>query len=99
MVLRLAVTSHEPSPVERRTHRQRRRAARDVMVAVCIGPRYTHPGRTPEVRSARRAQMNWVARDAAVVWHGFTQMSCYGDNQPVVVERGEGRELIDVDGN
>jgi adenosylmethionine-8-amino-7-oxononanoate aminotransferase len=42
--------------------------------------------------------MDWVARDAAVVWHGFTQMECYGHNQPVVVERGEGRELIDVEG-
>ena len=41
----------------------------------------------------------WVARDAAVVWHGFTQMAAYPDNAPVVVERGEGRELIDVNGN
>ena len=40
----------------------------------------------------------WVARDAAVVWHGFTQMSCYADNSPVIVERAEGRELIDVEG-
>jgi adenosylmethionine---8-amino-7-oxononanoate aminotransferase len=40
----------------------------------------------------------WVDRDAAVVWHGFTQMACYADNRPVVVERAEGRELIDVDG-
>src|SRR5882672_8665672 len=40
----------------------------------------------------------WVERDAAVVWHGFTQMSTYADNAPVIVERGEGRELIDVDG-
>lgn len=40
----------------------------------------------------------WVARDAAVVWHGFTQMSSYADNEPVVVERAEGRELIDVEG-
>jgi adenosylmethionine-8-amino-7-oxononanoate aminotransferase len=39
-----------------------------------------------------------VARDAAVVWHGFTQMSTFGDNVPVIVERAEGRELIDVDG-
>ncbi|HWW53007.1 MAG TPA: adenosylmethionine--8-amino-7-oxononanoate transaminase, partial [Acidimicrobiales bacterium] len=31
-------------------------------------------------------------------WHGFTQMACYGENAPIVVERGEGRELIDVDG-
>jgi adenosylmethionine-8-amino-7-oxononanoate aminotransferase len=40
----------------------------------------------------------WVARDAAVVWHGFTQMDAYAENAPVVVERGEGHELIDVDG-
>jgi len=40
----------------------------------------------------------WVARDAAVVWHGFTQMSAYADNAPIIVERAEGRELIDVDG-
>src|SRR5689334_3317754 len=98
IVLRLAVTSHEPSPVETSTHRQRRRAARAVSCAVVIGPRYTHPDGTPDVSSARRVQMNWVARDAAVVWHGFTQMAAYPDNQPVIVERGEGRELIDVDG-
>ena len=34
-----------------------------------------------------------------MVWHGFTQMAAYLDNSPVVVERAEGRELIDVDGN
>jgi len=42
--------------------------------------------------------MNWTERDKAVVWHGFTQMDCYADNAPVIVERGEGRELIDVEG-
>jgi adenosylmethionine-8-amino-7-oxononanoate aminotransferase len=40
----------------------------------------------------------WVDRDASVVWHGFTQMSTYAENLPVIVESGEGRELIDVDG-
>ena len=40
----------------------------------------------------------WVERDAAVVWHGFTQMSVYADNAPIIIERAEGRELIDVDG-
>jgi adenosylmethionine-8-amino-7-oxononanoate aminotransferase len=40
----------------------------------------------------------WVDRDASVVWHGFTQMSTYAENLPVIVEAGEGRELIDVDG-
>lgn len=42
--------------------------------------------------------MDWLERDAAVVWHGFTQMDCYRDNAPVVVERAAGRELIDVNG-
>lgn len=41
---------------------------------------------------------SWPDRDAAVVWHGFTQMSCYAENAPVIVERAEGRELIDVHG-
>lgn len=41
---------------------------------------------------------NWIERDAARVWHGFTQMDCYADNSPIVVERAQGRELIDVDG-
>ncbi len=41
----------------------------------------------------------WVKRDAAVVWHGFTQMASYADSGPVVVERAEGHELIDVDGH
>jgi adenosylmethionine-8-amino-7-oxononanoate aminotransferase len=41
----------------------------------------------------------WVARDAAVVWHGFTQMDAYADNAPVVVDHAIGREVVDVDGN
>jgi adenosylmethionine---8-amino-7-oxononanoate aminotransferase len=40
----------------------------------------------------------WVKRDAAVVWHGFTQMSCYADNAPLVVDHADGRYLVDVDG-
>jgi adenosylmethionine-8-amino-7-oxononanoate aminotransferase len=43
-------------------------------------------------------QADWLARDAAAVWHGFTQMDCYADNAPLIVERAEGRELIDVHG-
>ena len=41
----------------------------------------------------------FTKRDAAVVWHGFTQMAAYADNRPIIVERAEGHELIDVDGN
>ncbi len=40
----------------------------------------------------------WAARDASVVWHGFTQMAAYAGNSPITVERAEGREVIDVDG-
>jgi adenosylmethionine-8-amino-7-oxononanoate aminotransferase len=40
----------------------------------------------------------WIERDRARVWHGFTQMGSYAENNPIIVERAEGRELIDVDG-
>ncbi|MFN8019650.1 MAG: adenosylmethionine--8-amino-7-oxononanoate transaminase [Acidimicrobiales bacterium] len=40
----------------------------------------------------------WIERDVATVWHGFTQMATYADNRPVIVERAEGREVIDVEG-
>ena len=42
---------------------------------------------------------DWTERDAAVVWHGFTQMATYGESSPLIVEAAEGRELIDVEGN
>lgn len=41
---------------------------------------------------------SWIARDAARVWHGFTQMSAYAANRPVMVERAEGHYLIDTEG-
>jgi adenosylmethionine---8-amino-7-oxononanoate aminotransferase len=41
----------------------------------------------------------WAKRDAAVVWHGFTQMSSYAESAPVIVESADGHELVDVDGN
>ena len=40
----------------------------------------------------------WIQRDQARVWHGFTQMAAYAVNRPVIVERADGRELVDVDG-
>jgi adenosylmethionine-8-amino-7-oxononanoate aminotransferase len=40
----------------------------------------------------------WIERDVASVWHGFTQMAAYAGNRPVIVERAEGREVIDVEG-
>jgi adenosylmethionine-8-amino-7-oxononanoate aminotransferase len=44
------------------------------------------------------SEKQWVDRDAAVVWHGFTDMAAYRDHCPVVVERAEGHELIATDG-
>src|SRR3954453_8039720 len=40
----------------------------------------------------------WVARDAALVWHGFTQMSAFADNAPVIVDAASGHDVIGVDG-
>ena len=40
---------------------------------------------------------SWADRDAAVVWHGFTQMAGYAESA-IVVERADGHELVDVDG-
>lgn len=41
---------------------------------------------------------NWLDRDKARIWHGFTQMASLSANEPLVVERAEGHYLIDVDG-
>src|SRR4051794_36115774 len=43
--------------------------------------------------------MNWVERDAAAVWHPFTQHSRWTEDEPVVVDRAVGPWLFDVDGN
>jgi adenosylmethionine-8-amino-7-oxononanoate aminotransferase len=40
----------------------------------------------------------WAKRDAAVVWHGFTQMASYAESSPVIVESASGHQLVDVDG-
>ncbi len=40
----------------------------------------------------------WVARDAASVWHPFTQHSVWLDDEPTVVARAEGPWIVDVDG-
>lgn len=48
--------------------------------------------------SAQSTAGEWIERDRRRVWHGFTQMASYTGNRPVMVERAEGRELIDVEG-
>lgn len=41
----------------------------------------------------------WLRRDAAAVWHPFTQHSLWLDDEPTVVDRAKGPWLYDVDGN
>ena len=65
----------------------------------CSVPERAFPDRVGRVGNNDPVQSRaWSERDAAVVWHGFTQMATYVAAEPVIVERGEGRELIDVDG-
>jgi adenosylmethionine-8-amino-7-oxononanoate aminotransferase len=42
--------------------------------------------------------MDLVAADRAHLWHPFTQQRGWMDELPVIVERGEGTDLIDVEG-
>ena len=62
-----------------------------------MGQPFVQARSQPSVQAQGRHD-EWISRDAARVWHGFTQMSTYSDNAPIVVERAEGHELIDVDG-
>jgi adenosylmethionine---8-amino-7-oxononanoate aminotransferase len=47
----------------------------------------------------RTGHDDWVARDAAHVWHPFTQMATFEANRPIIVADADGLELVDVDGN
>ena len=76
-----------------KTHDAATRAERSELAGVAsVGEAGITPSRSGD-------QESWVTRDASVVWHGFTQMATYADNRPIVVERAEGHELIDIDGN
>jgi adenosylmethionine-8-amino-7-oxononanoate aminotransferase len=46
-----------------------------------------------------RTADEWLKRDAASVWHPFTQHSLWLGDEPTVVDRAEGPWLFDVDGN
>jgi adenosylmethionine-8-amino-7-oxononanoate transaminase len=41
---------------------------------------------------------DWLARDSAVNWHPYTQMSLAAADPPLFVERAEGIRLFDADG-
>jgi adenosylmethionine-8-amino-7-oxononanoate aminotransferase len=40
-----------------------------------------------------------AADDCKVIWHPFTQMQDYSLEAPVIIEKGDGCNLIDIDGN
>src|SRR4029453_4679537 len=44
-------------------------------------------------------EMDLTAADRAYLWHPFTQQRGWGAEHPVIIERGEGTDLIDIDGN
>lgn len=37
--------------------------------------------------------------DKEFVWHPFTQMKSYKESKPLIIERGEGSDLYDIEGN
>lgn len=39
---------------------------------------------------------NW---DKAYIWHPFTQMKIYQQNKPLIIEKGQGSYLFDIEGN
>jgi adenosylmethionine---8-amino-7-oxononanoate aminotransferase len=43
--------------------------------------------------------MDLAAADRAYLWHPFTQQRGWVDEHPVIVDRAEGTDLIDVEGN
>ncbi|MDA8185490.1 MAG: hypothetical protein M0035_13905, partial [Actinomycetota bacterium] len=62
------------------------------------GPAALAPTPNADPPTPRESASQWIARDEKVVWHGFTQMAAFAGSAPVVVERAEARELIDVEG-
>ncbi len=61
-------------------------------------PSVSRPSPPQSEQAEPSTASEWARRDAAVVWHGFTQMAVYEDSTPVIVERGEGNYLYDTDG-
>lgn len=50
-------------------------------------------------RSSSSTLQQWQSRDVAHIWHPCSQMKDYEDFPPIVIERGDGIRLFDIDGN
>jgi adenosylmethionine-8-amino-7-oxononanoate aminotransferase len=53
----------------------------------------------PVGEAARARQKDLAEKDRRHVWHPFTQMDEWLRAEPLIIERGEGSTLIDVEGN
>ena len=75
---RLGEPEPRHAPVRRRQQAvaQRQRIGRRARCG-----RLSHPHHSGSESTAVTAD-DWIARDAAVVWHGFTQMSTFADERP-----------------
>lgn len=51
------------------------------------------------METAESLYENLARDDQKYLWHPFTQMRGYVQEKPLIIERGEGRHLIDTDGN
>ena len=51
------------------------------------------------VSSAQNRQDRLRRDDHEFVWHPFTQMEEWKQERPIIIERGDGRYLIDTEGN
>ena len=63
---------------------------------LATGPEGSAP--TPSESALSTQHSSLVADDRAYVWHPFTQMAEYADEAPLIVARGEGSYLVDVEG-
>lgn len=41
----------------------------------------------------------WVEKDLKYIWHPFTQMKDYENDEPIIIDRGEGIYIWDLNGN
>lgn len=48
---------------------------------------------------ASQQTQDLIRRDAAAIWHPFTQQSLWVEDEPIVVDRAEGMAFWDTDGN
>ncbi len=55
--------------------------------------------RRPAVSFSKNHQDRLRRDDHAFVWHPFTQMEEWGQELPIIIERGDGRYLFDTEGN